>query len=74
MSQENVEIVERGWAAWVRGDRVLVTCWQQGYGPGSEVPVRMDWAQICSLRGGLVYRMEAYSDRREALEAVGLSG
>jgi len=135
MSQENVEIVERGWAAWVRGDldallelfdpavewetihlegwpedavyfgrdgvrrffeewlaswerfesgtervqdaggdRVLVTCWQKGYGPGSEVPVRMDWAQIVSLRGGLVYRMEAYSDRGEALEAVGLSG
>ena len=47
-------------------------CWQQGFGPGSEVPVRMEWAQIISIRRGLVYRLEAYSDRRAALEVVGL--
>ena len=54
------------------GDRVLVLCWQRGFGPGSEAPVRMDWAQIVSLRRGLAYRVEAYSDQREALEALGL--
>src|SRR5215204_1156091 len=53
-------------------DRVLVVCWQRGYGPGSHVPVQMDWAQICRLKRGLVYRLEAYSDRDEALKAVGL--
>ena len=47
-------------------------CWQRGYGPGSHVPVQMDWAQICTLKGGLVCRLEAYSDRDEALKAVGL--
>ena len=133
MSQENVEIVRRGWEAWVRGDldallelcdpavgwdtthmegwpedavyfgrdgvrrfleewlgswewfesgaekileaggdRVVVICWQQGFGPGSEVPVHMDWAQICTLQRGLVCRVEAYSDRAQALEAAGL--
>src|SRR5215216_5710026 len=107
MSQENVEVVKRGWAAWIKGDldavlevfdpavewhttnlegwpedavyygrngvrrffeewlasweryeagveqyldaggdRVLVLCWQTGYGVGSAVPVRMDWAQV----------------------------
>src|SRR5829696_5879527 len=98
MSQENVEIVRRGWEAWVRGDldallelcdpavewdtthmegwlgswerfesgaekileaggdRVVVICWQQGFGPGSEVPVHMNWAQICTLQRGLVCR------------------
>src|SRR5215207_1823738 len=133
MSQENVEIVRRGWEAWVRGDldallelcdpavewdtihmegwpedavyfgrdgvrrfleewlaswerfesgaekileaggdRVVVICWQQGFGPGSEVPVHMNWAQICTLQRGLVCRVEAYSDRAQALEAAGL--
>jgi len=55
------------------GDRVLVLCWQQGFGPGSEARVRMDWAQLVSLRRGFAYRVEAYSDQREALEAAGLS-
>ena len=133
MSLENLEIVRRGWEAWVRGDlddlfelcdpavewdtthmqgwpedavysgrdgvrrfleewlgswerfesgaekileaggdRVVVICWQQGFGPGSEVPVHMDWAQICTLERGLVCRVEAYSDRAQALESIGL--
>jgi len=133
MSQENVEIVSRAWAAWIKGDidalfetfdpevewdtttfegwpdpdvyhghegvrrffeewlasweryeagveeyldvdgdRVLVLCWQRALGAGSNVPVRMDWAQLCTLRRGLICRMEAYSDRREAFEAAGL--
>ena len=55
------------------GDRVLVLCWQRGFGPGSHVLVQMDWAQICTLKRGLICRMEAYSDRQEALEAMGLS-
>ena len=133
MSQENVEIVRRGWEAWIRGDldalfalfdpavewdttnfegwpeeglyhghdgvrrfmeewlaswdryeagveeyldargeRVIVLCWQQGFGPGSDVPVHMDFAQICSVKDGLVTRIEAWSDRAKALAAAGL--
>jgi ketosteroid isomerase-like protein len=56
----------------VDGDRVLVLCWQRGFGPGSHVPVQMDFAQLCTVKRRLVCRLEAYSDRREALEAVGL--
>jgi mannose-6-phosphate isomerase-like protein (cupin superfamily)/ketosteroid isomerase-like protein len=53
-------------------DRVLVICWQRGYGPGSHVPVQMDWAQVCTVKGGRVRRLDAYSDRHEAFAAVGL--
>ena len=133
MSRENVEVVRRGWDAWIRGDidalfktfhpavewdttnyegwpedevyrghdgvrrffeewlaswdryetgveeyidaggdRVLVLCWQRGFGPDSQAPVQMDFAQLCTVQDGLILRMEAYSDRSEALEAVGL--
>ena len=57
----------------VGDDRVLIVCWQRGFGPGSHVPVRMDWALLCTVQGGFVRRVEAYSDRRAALEAAGLS-
>ena len=56
----------------VDDDRVLVLCWQRATVRGSSVPVQMDWAQLCTLKRGLVCRMAAYSDRAEALEAVGL--
>ena len=55
----------------VDDERVLVICWQAGYGKGSQVPVRMDWAQVVTVKDGLVLRMEAYSDRQVAREAVG---
>jgi ketosteroid isomerase-like protein len=57
----------------VDADRVIVLCWQQGYGAGSHVPVRMDYAVVCTLDRGVVTRMLAYSDRQEALAAVGSS-
>ena len=53
-------------------DRVLVLCWQRGSVRGSSVPVQMDYAQLCTLKRGLVCRMAVYSDRGEALKAVGL--
>jgi ketosteroid isomerase-like protein len=54
------------------GARVLVLCWQRGFGSDSHVPVHMDYAQLCTLQDGLIRRMAVYSDRSEALEAVGL--
>ena len=53
-------------------DRVLVLAWQRAYGPGSHVPVEMEWAQLCTLRDGLVVHIAAYGDRNEALALVGL--
>src|SRR5215216_2233778 len=52
-------------------DRVVVLAWQRGYGADSHAPVEMDWAQVCTLRGGRLLRIDAYSDRRKALEAAG---
>ncbi|HEX3277147.1 MAG TPA: nuclear transport factor 2 family protein [Thermoleophilaceae bacterium] len=77
--------VEKWLASWERfesgveeylevdGDRVLVLGWQRGFGPGSNVPVHMDFAQLTTMKDGLACRVEIYADRREALEAVGLS-
>jgi hypothetical protein len=52
-------------------DRVVL-CWHQGSGPGSDAPVHMDFAQVCRVKDGLVYRIEDWSDREQALHAVGL--
>ena len=54
------------------GDRVLVFCWQHMTGPGSGVPVKVDMAQVFTVRDGKVSRIDNYTDRDEALEAVGL--
>jgi hypothetical protein len=32
----------------------------------------MDFAQVCRVKDGLVYRIEDWSDREQALHAVGL--
>ena len=52
-------------------DRVLVLCWQRGFGSGSHVPVQIDMAQIMTLKHGLIRRTENYSDQGKALEAAG---
>ena len=54
-------------------NRVVVLCWQRGFGAGSQVPVKMDLATTFTLERGRICRIEAYSDRQEALEAVGQS-
>jgi ketosteroid isomerase-like protein len=55
------------------GDRVLALCSQSGIGPGSTGVAMMHLAQLGAFKDGLIVRMENYSDRREALKAVGLS-
>ena len=54
-------------------ERVVTLCWQRGVGTGSEVPVEMDFAQVFTVKGGAITRIDVYSERAEALEAVGLS-
>ena len=46
--------------------------WQQGFGPGSDAPVRMEWTQVCRVKDRRLCRSEAWSDRRKAFESVGL--
>ena len=52
--------------------RVVALAWQRGYGTDSHAPVEMEWAQVATLRDGLIVRMEAWSDREAALRSVGL--
>jgi ketosteroid isomerase-like protein len=54
------------------GDRVLVLCWQRGFGRESEVPVQIEMAQVFTIRHGRVVRIDNYTDRTQAFEAVGL--
>jgi ketosteroid isomerase-like protein len=54
------------------GDRVVFLCTQRGRGQASDSPALMEFAQINTVRDGHVTRIENFSDRAEALEAVGL--
>jgi len=127
MSQENVEVVRRGHAAWERGDleealaafddavvihpiigpawhgregllgmtidwteglvnwtmaaeefvdtgnRVVVRVHQTGEGEASGVPITSDYWFVYTVDDGKAVRLDMYADRKEALEAVGLS-
>jgi ketosteroid isomerase-like protein len=55
------------------GERVLALCSQSGTGFGSTGLAMMRLAQLATFRDGLIVRIENYSNRKEALEAVGLS-
>jgi ketosteroid isomerase-like protein len=83
--QEEVRSFLEGWrASWeqyeagveehldIDSERVLLLWWQRGRGRGSDIAVQMEWALISTFQHGLFCRMEAFSDRRAALKAVGL--
>jgi ketosteroid isomerase-like protein len=55
------------------GERVLALCSQSGSGSGSTGLAIMRLAQLATFKDGLIVRIENYSNREEALEAVGLS-
>jgi len=79
------EMARDGFATWdfwlelaevrdLGGNRVVVLADDRMTGAGSGVelaPVR--WTQVATVRRGLCERVDNYTDRREALEAVGLS-
>ena len=52
--------------------QVLVRARQGGRGKDSGVELDMRYWQVFHLQGGRIFRVEVYSDEREALEAVGL--
>ncbi len=53
------------------GDRVVILCHQTGFGELSHAPVTMQFAQILTVRDGLVVRVDTYSDQDAALAAIG---
>jgi ketosteroid isomerase-like protein len=55
------------------GDSVIVGVHQHAAGKGSGAPVSMDYFQIWTFRGASVIRIESVRERRQALEATGLS-
>ena len=56
------------------GDALLVTAQQSGHGSGSGVAVSKPVFQLFNTRRGMVTQQRDFSDRPEALEAVGPLG
>ena len=57
----------------VDDERVVVVVQLTGKGKSSDLPVDTRVGQVWTWRNGLVWRIDTYSDVREALEAVGLA-
>ena len=55
------------------GDQVVTLARQHAKARHGGPEVEMRLAQVWTFRDGLIARMEMYSDRAEALEAVGLA-
>jgi uncharacterized protein len=56
-----------------RGDRVVVTVRLRGRGRGSGVEIAARFYDVYTIRGGKIVRMDQFTERSEALEAVGRS-
>jgi ketosteroid isomerase-like protein len=56
-----------------RGDRIVVTVRLGGRGRGSGVEVNARFYDVYTLRDGKIVRMDQFTERSEALEAVGRS-
>ena len=55
-----------------RGDRVVVTVRLRGRGRGSGVEVDARFYDVYTLRDGKIVRMDQFTERSDALKAVGL--
>ncbi len=58
--------------SWSMATACLCCAGSGPFGQGSRVPVQMDYAALCTLKGGHVCRIQFYSDQQQALETVGL--
>jgi ketosteroid isomerase-like protein len=56
-----------------RGDRVVVTVRLRGRGRGSGVEIDARFYDVYTLRDGKIVRMDQFTERSEAIEAVGLA-
>jgi ketosteroid isomerase-like protein len=54
------------------GDQVFLWVRFSGHGAGSGLPVDTELAHVLTLKEGRVRRLEEFTDRAEALKAVGL--
>lgn len=55
------------------GDRVVVLATARGRGKGSGVEAETKFAHVWTMRAGKATKIAAYTDRAEALKAVGLA-
>jgi ketosteroid isomerase-like protein len=55
------------------GEKVVALLRQRGRSKAAGMPVAMSFAQVFTLRDGKETRMDMYSERGEALRAVGLA-
>jgi ketosteroid isomerase-like protein len=55
------------------GDKVVLLWQQGGMGKSSGAPITEEGATVFDLDGGRICRAQVYSDRRDALEAAGIS-
>jgi ketosteroid isomerase-like protein len=55
------------------GDRVVSRSRQRGRGSSSGAAAELELANVHTLRDGQIVRIEVYRDRKQALEAAGLS-
>jgi ketosteroid isomerase-like protein len=55
------------------GDMVFVWVRFVGHGAASGLPIEMELAHVSKLRDGKTVRLVEYTDRAEALEAMGLA-
>ena len=53
------------------GDRVVATVRLRGRGRGSGIQVDARFYELFSLRDGKIVRMDQFTEKREAIEAVG---
>jgi hypothetical protein len=82
-----IEAIRRHYASWLEaypdlrvepvevkdnGEHVFVWVHCSGRGGGSGVPIDMELAHVFTMREGKVMRLVEYTDRAEALRAVGL--
>src|SRR2546421_934953 len=54
------------------GDQVVALIWQRNRGRASRAVIEYEYAQVWSLRNGLVTRQRSFERRQDALKAVGL--
>ena len=55
------------------GEQIVAVVEARGTGSGSGAEVHQSWAQVATIRDGLICHVKPFPDRSSALEAAGLS-
>jgi ketosteroid isomerase-like protein len=86
-THRGIEAIRQQFARWVeaypdlrvepletRGNADKVFVWVRfiGHGAASGLPIDMELAHVCTVRDGKTVRLVEYTDRADALKAVGL--